>query len=401
MPPYNSNGPASVSNGVEIQMVLCDRENNRIGEVKSIYLNKFKGVLHEGGVYLISLFVVGHNGDSFRVTSHPYKINFQFSIRVIPTVDDSSIHRFGHAKLNVTLWGRYADQLVKFMGNYKDGPIVIALQWCKNKELNGQRSLTNSMVATRILINEDLEEFKEFNGNLHPDMKSPLNSSSSSSALSASPYGDSFTSMPITSIGDLLIAADESKCFKKLDPDGAIYYCTKCETPVSTSVLRFRLELVVIDDSAFVNVILFDRDASNFLGTTANVLRKKATQSSDEPMHHIEEFDKFLGTNFAFKVAECDGDVLCVETERGVAVDLTHVDENLTPTNFTKLPNLNDVDARRLSFNKELSVEDGDTPSSINGFAASQKQSNTDVDDDVVVTYERQVSTKRIKMEKD
>ncbi|KAF7822491.1 uncharacterized protein G2W53_020635 [Senna tora] len=26
MPPYNSNGPVSASNGVEIQMVLCDHE---------------------------------------------------------------------------------------------------------------------------------------------------------------------------------------------------------------------------------------------------------------------------------------------------------------------------------------------------------------------------------------
>ncbi|KAF7815598.1 replication protein A 70 kDa DNA-binding subunit A-like [Senna tora] len=96
MPPYNNNGPSSASNGVQIQMVLCDRENNTIAaSVKSIYLNKFKSVLKEGGVYVLSKFAVVTNGGNFRVTNHVYQINFQFSTRVVPAVDDSSIHRFG------------------------------------------------------------------------------------------------------------------------------------------------------------------------------------------------------------------------------------------------------------------------------------------------------------------
>ncbi|KAF7808165.1 replication protein A 70 kDa DNA-binding subunit C-like [Senna tora] len=74
MPPYNNNGPSSASNGVQIQMVLCDRENNTIASsVKSIYLNKFKSVLKEGGVYVLSKFTVGINGGNFRVTNNVYK----------------------------------------------------------------------------------------------------------------------------------------------------------------------------------------------------------------------------------------------------------------------------------------------------------------------------------------
>ncbi|KAF7835768.1 ATP-dependent DNA helicase PIF1-like [Senna tora] len=82
MPPYNNNSISSASNGVQIQMVLCDREKNTIAaSVKSIYLNKFKSVLKEGGVYVLSKFAIGINGG-----------NFQYSTRVVPAVDDSSIH---------------------------------------------------------------------------------------------------------------------------------------------------------------------------------------------------------------------------------------------------------------------------------------------------------------------
>ncbi|KAF7800643.1 hypothetical protein G2W53_044929 [Senna tora] len=74
MPPYNDNGPSSASTGVQIQMALCDRENNTIAAtVKSIYLNKFKSVLKDGGVYVLSKFASGISGANFRVTNNKMK----------------------------------------------------------------------------------------------------------------------------------------------------------------------------------------------------------------------------------------------------------------------------------------------------------------------------------------
>ncbi|KAF7826901.1 replication protein A 70 kDa DNA-binding subunit B-like [Senna tora] len=184
------------------------------------------------------------------------------------------------------------------MANYKEGPIVIALQHCKINEFNGQRSLANSMHATRILIIEDLEGFMGFDDNQSAlDLKSSLNGNYTSSVLSASLNDDSFTSMMLTSISELLIAADDR------DLDGAIFYCTKCETSVSTPMASFRVELVVIDDTSPANITLFDCDASKFLGITTNYLKRKATQATDDQMQPIEEFDKFLSILFVFKVA--------------------------------------------------------------------------------------------------
>ncbi|KAF7814841.1 replication protein A 70 kDa DNA-binding subunit A-like [Senna tora] len=91
MPTYPS---TSSSHGIE--MVLCDSENNKIsGFFKSIFLNKFKPILKEGAVYVISQYSVGKNKGNFRVTSHEYKVIFQFTTRVIPAREDGRIHTYG------------------------------------------------------------------------------------------------------------------------------------------------------------------------------------------------------------------------------------------------------------------------------------------------------------------
>ncbi|KAF7835744.1 replication protein A 70 kDa DNA-binding subunit C-like [Senna tora] len=79
VPPYSSNTSKPNPGAIVIQMVLCDSENYTIGaSVPSMYLNKFKGSLVEGGVYFISRFGVGDSGGNFRITTHAFKINFQF-----------------------------------------------------------------------------------------------------------------------------------------------------------------------------------------------------------------------------------------------------------------------------------------------------------------------------------
>ncbi|KAF7815599.1 replication protein A 70 kDa DNA-binding subunit D-like [Senna tora] len=231
------------------------------------------------------------------------------------------------------------------------------------------------MHATRILINEDLDEFRQFGDNLHPtDIKSPLNRSSSSSVLSSSPCVDPFAAMSVTSISDLFIADDESvhcivasvlkvntdkgwyydackKCFKKLDTDGAIFYCSKCETSVPIPEARFRIELVVIDDTDPANIVIFEKDVANFLGTTANLLKKRLL--------------RFLGKLFVFKVfvklnkwnptplftvqkMSCDKSIVerltksTIEDQNQDNCELTHLNgtDHLSATNDNSTPDL-------------------------------------------------------------
>ncbi|KAF7814838.1 3-oxo-Delta(4,5)-steroid 5-beta-reductase-like [Senna tora] len=256
MPPYNNNGPNSAPNDVQIQMVLCDRENNTIAAtVKSIYLNKFKSVLKDGGVYVLSKFAIGISGGNFRVTNNVYKINFQFSTHVVPDVEDSSIHRFGFNWIpfdSITTGQAHQSTLVDVIGHITNMSDV-------HESANGDG------VTKRIIVDlEDRERAKL-------------------SVTLWDRYVDQiveFMDMSITSISNLFIADDESancivasvlkvntdkgwyydackKCFNKLDTDGAIFYCTKCETSVPTLEARFKIELVVIDDIDTANIVIF------------------------------------------------------------------------------------------------------------------------------------------------
>ncbi|KAF7824052.1 uncharacterized protein G2W53_022196 [Senna tora] len=215
------------------------------------------------------------------------------------------------------------------------------------------------------------------------DLKSPLNGKSSSSLKFASPYYDHFSTSEITSISELLIAVDDSihcivgtilkvntdkgwyyescqKCFRKLEVDGAIFYCTKCENSVSTPIARFRLELVVIDDIAPAKIMLFDRDAAKYLEGSANFLRKKAEQGVDHQMQHLDDFDRFFGVSFAFKVS--------IKLSKwsptpSLTVDLDSADDILTP-NQGLIFQSSEIGGRCLSYSEDKSSEDSDTPSS-------------------------------------
>ncbi|KAF7826884.1 replication protein A 70 kDa DNA-binding subunit B-like [Senna tora] len=212
------------------------------------------------------------------------------------------------------------------MNKHEEGAIIIALQYCKIKVFNGYRSLSNSMHATLILIHEKLEEFMGFHDHVtESNLKSLLIGSSSSSVISVSRYADPFTAVSITCIGELLLSVDESvhciigivlkvntdkawfyngctKCKRKVEEDGETFYCNYCAAAMSTAIPRFRLELVVIDDTVPANFTLFDREAANFLGVSAEFMMTKAEKVDDDSMQSLAEFDKFLGIPFVFKV---------------------------------------------------------------------------------------------------
>lgn len=68
-----------------VEMVLLDAEGGRIhATVKKTLIYKFQNDITEGNVYLFENMGVASYGGSYRTTHHPFKLNFQFSSRVVP-----------------------------------------------------------------------------------------------------------------------------------------------------------------------------------------------------------------------------------------------------------------------------------------------------------------------------
>ncbi|XP_057418499.1 uncharacterized protein LOC130712695 [Lotus japonicus] len=70
-----------------LDMILMDGKGCKIhATVRKTLIYRFQSSLTEGKVYQISYFGVGESGRDFRLTEHPFKINFdiQTSVRLLP-----------------------------------------------------------------------------------------------------------------------------------------------------------------------------------------------------------------------------------------------------------------------------------------------------------------------------
>ncbi|KAF7835738.1 replication protein A 70 kDa DNA-binding subunit C-like [Senna tora] len=356
-PPFPKNCP---NNGIDL--VLCDKD--------------------EGGVYILSEFNVVAANTSFRPTIHDYKMNFQFQTRIAQTTDDDVIGLVcnvygvnqsnpddGKTKrvtidvedaqktmLSITLWGHFVDQIVDFMANWTGAAVVVIIQFCKIKEYSGTRSLTNSMYATRMYINSDLEEVLHFHQCLQPeDMTSPINPNGTTSMVIASPIDGSFTGVPLIPVDEIHHRADGSvsciiaqvvginsekgwyydackKCAKKLDPDGSIFFCNKCQVLVNACTTRYKLELMVMDEFGTTNITVFDRDVANFITMPAVDLLQDHIQVSN--WNGIKSFtaqrltndpvitDKFMSYRFAKSKDVNKSDVVGSSVETTSVIDI-------------------------------------------------------------------------------
>ena len=151
-------------------------------------------------------------------------------------------------------------QIKEFLTTYGEGPIIIVVQWCRVKEYKGEMVLTNSMYATRVLINLETNEFKEFRESLmDADQFNVVTPKGSTDK--ASPSDDPFVGVDGCFVSDLFSAKHQSvccvvasvmyvnndrgwfysscrRCNSKVDPDGNMFYCSKCKMQVPVAVYR-------------------------------------------------------------------------------------------------------------------------------------------------------------------
>ncbi|KAF7820697.1 replication protein A 70 kDa DNA-binding subunit D-like [Senna tora] len=276
------------------------------------------------------------------------------------------------------------------------GAIVVAIEFCKIKEYSGSTSLSNSMFATRFFINSDVNELIEFRQGLQPQkLASPVNPNLNISGAIMSPLNAAFNGLPLSLIDDLYHSGDRAVvcilvevlqvnndrgwfydackwCAKKLEPDGAIFFCNKCQGLVNTSTSRFKIELIVMDDSSTANITVFDHEASTFRGMSTIELRKEHLEGKLK--------NKSIGEN-----------------SNGDQIDLRSNDDDLiTPVN-DKSATIVDLEGRKLSF-----VDDSDSP--IIATPSNDKRSTSKVSDDCTSSMDMSMNIdipmKRIKIEK-
>ncbi|KAL9167002.1 hypothetical protein ABFS82_05G067700 [Erythranthe guttata] len=329
---------------ISIDMVLIDNKGDKIhASIKRNHLKKFELIVNEGNTYIFQNFMVAPSDPRFRSTRHTHKIVFISTTRVtdflaenIPVVtfnftdfrdiinngDDTwLIDVIGHVierdalrelnkngrshkllevglqdlsgnKLKCALWDKYAEELSTHLINDKpDSPIIIILQLCMVKSFNGKNSISNAFHSSKLLINENLEEHREYREKLMMQAGTFSQSISQISTHRSVGISDDLLQTEHMTISDLMDCTSErsvallakvveidceskwwypscSTCFRKVDRNGVQFYCEKCIDNVP-AIPRNRIQVLVFDVTGSISLVMFDKVVTEIIGKKA------------------------------------------------------------------------------------------------------------------------------------
>ncbi|KAL9839756.1 putative nucleic acid-binding, replication factor A [Arabidopsis thaliana] len=326
--------------------------------IRSQLLSKFQEKLEEGDCYMIMNFEISDNGGSYRASSHPYKINFmsmthvkkcdeqipnlEFRFNFVPFSDiqartdndnvfidvigeiigmqelkevnvsgrqtkllNLQLRDLGESVIDVTLWEKWAEDLYSYVKGYKDGSIVLVGSLMKIKTYNGIVIDLFKNVYLTFTIRDSLIWFLIFSRqDLCP--KCIIFDQGGACNIIASIFSID-TKVPWFYIGCTI-------CFKKVSPyfnpsteeiEAGKYECEKCDTFVTTTSTRFRVQVTVLDHTGEASFLLFDQDVIKLIHKSAYELLEQQVQfnRSDKIPQELLDLE---GRQFVFTIQGSD-----------------------------------------------------------------------------------------------
>ncbi|XP_019240788.1 PREDICTED: uncharacterized protein LOC109220776 [Nicotiana attenuata] len=196
-------------------------------------------------------------------------------------------------KLSATFWGEFVDEIVPHLLSSNDQPMVVVILLSVRD--NYSERLTQTISQQSYSVSDEL----------------------SKGVVQVKTIGELVESMEegpcwiVANIENLELQRGWSyisckKCQKKVDKLGNIYSCTnpKCKNEDYSAVNRYRLRVRVMDTTASVSLLLWDREAIFLIGKSANELKDGLLENTggvDKPSYPME-LNNILQRKFMFKV---------------------------------------------------------------------------------------------------
>ncbi|XP_072057031.1 replication protein A 70 kDa DNA-binding subunit B-like isoform X1 [Arachis hypogaea] len=205
--------------------------------------------------------------------------------------------------LRCALFGEYVDQLNHFLSSgYVEQPVVI-LQLAKVKLFRGQPGLQNVMKATKIYLNPDLAVVVDFRKSVVEqgiNGTQPLFIANEGKTISLE---DDFMRLTKKStidelqenkedgtfviLGTITDVVEEGcwwystcVCGKTVHPESGVYFCDMCMHHVTNVIPRYRLKVVVSDETGQGIFVLFDRETTYLVKKTCGDLFNEVHKDS-------------------------------------------------------------------------------------------------------------------------
>ncbi|XP_019162153.1 PREDICTED: uncharacterized protein LOC109158709 [Ipomoea nil] len=228
--------------------------------------------------------------------------------------------------LQCTVWDSHVAAMLPYYDAGLKEPLILVLQLCRAKVVNGEVRITSCYDATQLHFNASYQEFADFRSQLTAP-NSPLRSISTATVLSQSAGLDDFTrgALTVTTVFNLLkkkqngefyvpaeIVAIEGSfgwmyisCMspgsnRKLSDESGELICTNCDKKYKEGMARYRVRVIVLDkgldDAPF---LLWDRECSELVGIPAHSLYTKYNKVSDIP----KELETLVGMRMVFRIS--------------------------------------------------------------------------------------------------
>ncbi|XP_021975144.1 uncharacterized protein LOC110870259 [Helianthus annuus] len=343
------------SNPHDFGFVFCFSEGHKIqAGIKAPLIPLFISQLHEDEVVILSRFGVGENSDAYKVVNHgvDYGFNFMAHLEILKgegknllTVDvagtviwcvDMEIFPNERKMMNLdlqdvqgelvrcTLWNRYAQQFNDFLSqNNPNENVMAVIQHAKIKKWQDtcNELLDMYIVTCRIIYCSEWLLVKQFEAGASF-------SQTILSSQSVFPVRQEFlVETPKRHVDEIIeiesVMSSCRNCNKKvltkteylqytktvsdevmiLSPTSLVF--PKCDKECTSITIKFKVHLRVQDETGSVSFVMFDKDVTKLIGSTASDIRERQLKVNDtESFPH--EISRLLEKKLAFKIEVSD-----------------------------------------------------------------------------------------------
>ncbi|CAH9116328.1 unnamed protein product [Cuscuta europaea] len=240
-----------------LEIVFHDEEGSKMhAHIPDQYINTFIGIFKEGRVFAVKNIMVEENYMFFKTTTSAYRLCFfnksaAFEIKGVPFLSRTfSLVSFASLQALDTIDEQYR------IDNSNDGDIV-----------SGQQELLTIEELNK--LQEDGEHWV---------------------------YGET-------------VAVDNFKdwsyvscigCNRKVSPNGDSFWCAACSS--NDAVLRYKVNVRVVDGTSHASFLLWDREVSCLLGKSATSLKEQITRRNFGPHHFPSEINSLIDIKALFRV---------------------------------------------------------------------------------------------------
>ncbi|KAL6583461.1 hypothetical protein OROMI_005539 [Orobanche minor] len=220
-----------------------------------------------------------------------------------------------HVNNNIkcTLWDNYVDDLLPFVEADSEENIIVLIEFGRISIFGEQVRVCNSFSVTKITVNGELSIFQNFNEGL-ASSGSVSASLTTSESISAPNIYDAFknTEADVKNIAEIIRSDKDdqfwvsatiiqvenlkdwfylacNKCSKKLSHASNSFLCAKCGMKDHQGQYKYKIEVLVLDESGSARFMLWDKECYELIGKKAADVMKTNSQSFDSIPKEIEE----------------------------------------------------------------------------------------------------------------